>query len=153
MAVAYERTLPRLLALAAQQLSPVNLDVPTVVVTILGVVPGLAPLRAAARTLPGIAPDLYDDLETHALAAAHAHSLRGAARRTQPPPPELVAELTATRALLLTSVRPLIVRGHLHLDLSRLRGPTGYANLTTDVFVLCAALRDRWPHILSLIHI
>lgn len=122
------------------------LDVPTVVTTVLGVVPKLAAFRpSVVDELPRFDIALYDKLETYALAAGFAHLMA----RTDPVPPAVIAEhaseVSALRDALSQDAAVLARRGLVDgKRLQELRGTTGFKNTAFDLMQLCTLLRDRW---------
>jgi hypothetical protein len=69
----FQQALPIAQKLAAKDLIPVNIDLPTAVTTTLGALPEILAFRDRAKALPEFDIQHFDQLETYALAAMHAH--------------------------------------------------------------------------------
>lgn len=145
---AYERTLPRAMELAPDELTWVNVDVPEAVVTVRGAIAELQRHRPQAAQLPFVEMALNDELETYALALTQAHAHWLAQAKPERPARVLTASLKATRLQLVSDARATVQRGILHPSLlDSLRSPNGAKNTAMAVLVLCAALRSSWPHL------
>ncbi|MEO7034766.1 MAG: hypothetical protein ABI548_12735 [Polyangiaceae bacterium] len=146
-----------LLALAASkaipldELLPVNVDVPSAVITASGALPQILALRAqVVEELPKFDISLFDLLETHTLAAGDAHlQFVGASG----PPAELIAlneEGTALRDTLYSDAIALSNRGIINGEkLGVFKGATGYKNVAFDLLGLASVLRAHWNLISS----
>lgn len=146
---AYERQLPAMMALDPHELANLNIDVPSVVTLILGVLPKIQPLRAAAKAkLPDFDLSHFDTLEGRTLALAHAHALATSAAA---PSQELVAlndEGVQLRASLAKDADALASHGLLEAHrLAELKGPVGYRNVAMDLIALANLVRESWPKI------
>ena len=146
---AYERVKADFARLRVDELVQVNLDIPTAVTTIIGVLPEVAALRPRIEK-ELVAFDLaeFDKLEDYAWALSYAHTMFLMA--TQPPDdlPVLNAEATKLRDRLLIDARSLAQ--HRLVDdgqLEKLKGFAGYKNLAQDLQILSFALQANWANI------
>lgn len=109
--LAFERALPASQALDANTLIPINIDVPTAVATTAGRLPGIMAHRERAQALAEFDVSAFDELETHALATAHAHTRYMAASAA----PEAIVELNERglrlRNVLYADAQALATRG------------------------------------------
>ncbi len=146
---AFESVRDELAALPAADLLPLNLDIPSAVVTALGCGPELKDHRARiVEELPRFDVRQFDKLETYALAAGQAHTQHLIASSPAEPIADLVAELTKTREVLVSDVSALAKRNLLDgTRLAELRGPNGHKNVAFDVLLLASLLRDNWSTI------
>jgi hypothetical protein len=135
--------------LAASDLIPVNIDIPTAVALVVGKLAAIRRLRAdIVEELPHFDVSSLDNLETYTLATAHAHALCLAAST----PPEALAALTASGTTLRDTLcsdalalanRDLIDGAHL----DDFRAAAGYKNLAFALLGLAALFRQSWDSI------
>jgi hypothetical protein len=139
---------PELLALPGATLRPINLDVMSVTIRALGVLPAVRQLR------PVIVAELgerhakpIDQLEpyAHALRLAHASYLVDAVQTSLP---SSLRDVADTRAVLLADARALVARKRLERRvLGQLRGGAGYSDQLSDLLQLIAVFRQHWADV------
>jgi hypothetical protein len=145
---AFERALPVAQALAASDLAPINIDLPTAIAATVGRLPGIMALRDEAAALARFEIAAFDQLETYTLATAYAHTLyMGASSR-----PEAIGELNERgmqlRKTLYLDAVALATRNLIHGDrIGELKANVGYKNLAFDLMALAAILRGNWHKI------
>ncbi len=146
---AYQRALPLALTLPVRELITINIDVPTAVTLVIGKLPKIQTLRAAiAIALPTFELVHVDELETYALATAHAHARYLAAAAAPQHFAPLVAQTTALRDMLHSDAVALDHRGLLNgRPLADFRRTSGYTNVAFELLGLTALLRRAWPEI------
>ncbi|HYQ18841.1 MAG TPA: hypothetical protein VEQ58_23860 [Polyangiaceae bacterium] len=148
MDAAFERVKPELLALKADELSQVTLDIPPAVATVLGVLPEVRALRDQVAELPRFDMAQLDKLEDYAWALSYAH---GNFQAATTPPDDLEAlneDAIRMRDTLLAEARSLIQRGIVSAaQLSELSGTKGYKNLSADLVLLRSVMQAAWPQI------
>ncbi len=134
-----------LMALDARTLLPVNLDVTSAAVVVLGAVPEIQKQRMALVALVGeVMVEPIDRLELIARAALQAHARHRAIESGADIAP-LVALVTDRRDLLRAEVRSLIARKLLPPGVAEeLAQAHGHKNVSFDVLQLAAALRETW---------
>ncbi len=146
---ALEKVRAEVAQLTPSELSSINLEIPSAIITVRGCVPELQALRPRIVTeLPAVDLVQFDNVETYALALTQAHSQFLSA--SQPPVPiaELTEKLKLARELFLSDVSALARRQLLDgTRLDELKGATGPKNIATDVLMLAAMLRDNWDAI------
>src|SRR4051812_12268728 len=112
---AYQRHLPEFQAVAIDELVTVNVDIATVVTTVLGSLPEILALAPGiSEQLPKFDLARVRDLESYAMALSHANTLYLLA--TQPPDSRqaLLDEGSKLRETLLGDANALIQRGMLN---------------------------------------
>jgi hypothetical protein len=138
-----------LAALKVDQLLQVNLDIPTAVTTILGVLPEVRALRERmSKELPAFDLKTFDKLEDYALALSAAQT--GYLTATQPPDDlqALSAEAGALHDRLLADAKALATHGLVDGNqLSQLLGGNSYKSLAQDLQILSKILQENWPQI------
>ncbi len=146
---ALEAVRPELAALSPDELIPVSLDVPAVVMTVRGAVSDILKLRdRVVVELPLFDVSRFDKLEVYACALGQAHIEHAAASAPAEPVGKLRAELVETRELMLSDLQALARRRLIHPDqLAEMRGPVGHMNLASDVLLCVELIRDAWPRI------
>jgi hypothetical protein len=140
---------PELDALSDGELLRVNLNIPTVVTTVLGVAPRLRELRPAiAQRLPDFDLRRFDKLESYALALSSTHAAHSVTKSSTPKLPALQAEAWTLRAMLRADARALVLRGHVvPKKLRALSKKRGYLNLVNDLGILVNVLREVAPRL------
>lgn len=143
----YERILPELQQLLLDELTIINLDIPSVVATTLGALPEIRALRSEVKKqLPDFDLAAFDKLEDYAFTLNEAHMRYLTATQPADDLDALSAEANALRETLFADASALARRGLLDGNkLKELRGPNGYKNLATDLGMLASMLRDGWP--------
>jgi hypothetical protein len=138
-----------LAALKVDELVQVNLDVPTAVTTILGVLPEVKALRDhIGQELPAFDLAAFDKLEDYALALSSAQTNYLTA--TQPPDDlqALNAEAAALHDRLLADAKALAQHNLVDRNqIAQLRGGNGYKNLAQDLQILSKVLLESWAQI------
>jgi len=139
---------PELEQLEPSDYYPINIDIPSAVITALGCAPEMRALQSQVETLPGFDAGQFARIETYALAVSQAHTQFQAASEPAVPIQELADELKATREVLVSDVTALAKRKLLDGSrLDQLKGPNGAKNIAFDVMLLIAILRDNWATI------
>jgi hypothetical protein len=146
---AYRRALPLALTLPIGKLLTINIDVPTAVTLVIGKLPEIRSLRTTIElALPTFELVHVDELETYALATAHAHALYLAAAHAPDACESLAARTVAMRDLLYSDAVALGKRGLLRgRQLGDLKPTAGYKNVAFDLLGLTVLLRGAWPEI------
>lgn len=146
---AFEELTTEIRAVEDEALVAINLDVPSVVATVLGVNPKIRAFREdVVKHLPTFEVERFDALETYAMALGHAQTEYQIA--TEPPASvvELVAQVTKARSILLNDVETLISRGVLSENmLKNVNGGTGYKAFAFEVLALAGLYRHHWDTI------
>jgi hypothetical protein len=144
----YELARPHMEALAADELIPLNVDIPSAVCTVLGVLPKLALMRERLATLAEFDLAAFDRLETYAVALLGVHA--GFKMTVQPPDQlndlaeygvklraSMVAQASALSHYGLVDIRPL----------ENLTKRRTFAHLAGDLRLLVQLFDDHWPAI------
>ncbi len=141
---AYKRLLSEIDAVPAP-LTPVTLDVPTVVTTSLGVLPELKPFEAELKALPGFNVSAFDKLEDYTLALSHAHAEY---LGTSAPPEvlsELVNEATRVRTVLMADLEALVAHEIIPAErAAEVPKSLGYRGVAYDITRLIVIFRQYW---------
>jgi len=144
----FQRVEAEVRAVPEESLRALNLDVPSIVTTVLGAWPEIFALRADVASLPGFDMSRFDKLRDYALALAHTH---GAFRGLAGPPDgltKLAEELAGIRDMLFADAMALAKRGVFdEARVAKLRSGPGYKSLAFDVVGLVQILRERWAEI------
>lgn len=142
---------PEFEAVGDTELTPINLDVPSAVATVLGALPEIRAHRAEMqKALPELNLDRVDNLENYAIALNEAHGAYLAAIEPSSELKAVIAEATELRETLLTDAQALVRRGLVDAQqLVELKGPVGYKNLATDLNVLANVLRASLTEIVG----
>jgi hypothetical protein len=148
-AAAYEDLLPEIQAVPEESLSPILIDIPTAVTTVLGALSRIGELRPEiVETLRKFDFAEFDRLEQYTLAVSHAHALHRAAHEPKASIATMGRELAQVRDVLLLDARSLAA--HRLINAERLAGcrPTpGYRALAYDVLTLVEVLREAWDQV------
>lgn len=146
---AYLSHLAEFQALKAEELVVVNLDIATVVTTVLGSLPEILALAPEiSEQLPKFDLGRVQALESYAMALSHANTLYLLA--TQPPDAlqALVEEGTSLRETLLTDATALARRGLINSNrLQDLKGAVGHKNVAVDLQVLTTLFRESFAEV------
>jgi hypothetical protein len=148
-AAAYEELLPEILAVTEESLSPILIDIPTAVTTVLGVLPRIQALRPEiVETLRKFDFGRFDRLEQYTLAVSHAHALHRAAHGPKISLTRTGRELIAVREMLLWDARSLAAHRLVHgTRLAGCRVTPGYRGLAYDVLMLVELLKEAWSRV------
>jgi hypothetical protein len=148
---ALERVRPEMAALDESKLSPINVDIQTATATVRGSLAEIQQMRPRiVAEVPSFDIAHLDNLETYALAVLHANALH----LVSTSPPEalvgLAEEGTKIRSTLLSDATALVNRGIINgASIEKLKGTTGYRNLSSDLLSLSTLLRNYWNVISS----
>ena len=132
-------------ALGPQDLIPLNIDVPSAISTVFGVLPKLALLRDRIAALPEFDLAAFDRLElyTHALWKVHVHYTTSVEAPDHLD--ELVKRGTLLREQLLADARSLALRGYLNpAALRNVKTQSGFKSLASDLLGLARVLHADW---------
>jgi hypothetical protein len=146
---AYERVKADLAALKTDELLQVNLDIPTAVTTILGVLPELRALRERmSKELPTFDLAAFDKLEDFALALSATQTSYLTATQ---PPDDLQALATEAGVLhdrLLADAKALAQHGLIDSkQIDQLLGGNSYKSLAQDLQILSKVMQENWAKI------
>lgn len=146
---AFERIKPELMALEADDLFQVSLDISAGITTVLGVLPEVRALREQiVKELPLFDLVQFDKLEDYALTLGYAQSNYQAAILPPDDLEALTTESTRLRDTLHAEARALIHRGVVSEEqLAQLSGARGYRNLATDLLLLKKVMQAVWSQI------
>jgi hypothetical protein len=144
-AAAYARALPRLSAMRREELIPINLDIPAVVATALGVAPKINALRAQIlETMPKTDMSLIDGLEDAARALFYVNA-RSEDSKTALSLASTAEKAFVVRTQLMRDVESLASYGLLDGSrLQHLRGGNAYRNVASDIVTLVDLFRGAW---------
>jgi hypothetical protein len=136
-------------ALKQDDLARINIDIPTSVATVLGVLPKLALLRdSIVLNLPNHPIKTFDRLETYALAAWYAHLIALPPASPSSPVKPLIEEGTSLRAALLSDAEALARRGLIDADVvEEIRSGHGNVDIANDLVALSATFSNSWSEI------
>jgi hypothetical protein len=145
---AYDRVMEEIRSLPDTDLIAINIDVPSAIATVRGVLGKAAELRAGLARLPDFDTTRFDKLGDYALALEYAHMQYLAASMPAQPLEQLVTDGTAMRKVLLADASTLAAHGIIDGQrLKEIRGSTGYLDLACDLQTLVAILRGSWDAI------
>jgi hypothetical protein len=142
---AYQNLIDEIRKVPDTDLTPITIDIPTAIASVLGTLPAIRRVRPQIVTdIPTFDITRFDKLESYTLALGHAHTLYLTASAPAESIDELVTAATQKRELLLSDATALSQRGLLNGQrLAELKGPVGYRNLAFDLFMLAAVLREN----------
>lgn len=143
---ALEAVRPEMEALTEEQLAPMNLDIPTCVMTVRGAMAEIMPFKdRVAAALPKFNLALFDKLETYAMALGYANTRHRVASTPVMPLEELQEAAVALREQLLSDLQPLAFRGFIDESrLSQVKRVNGYNNLAQEVMLMTELARKSW---------
>lgn len=127
---------------------PINVDLISAVIQVLGVLPELKALRPEIQELPRFNLQRFDKLEKYALALGHTHALYRSTVPDKGTVSELGNAVTALRDRLLADAHTLA--GYDLLNAERLRDckkANGYRAAAGDLFTIVTVLKEHWPRI------
>jgi hypothetical protein len=144
---AYQKLLEEMRAIPSDELTIVNLDIPTAVTTVLGALPQIGALRAKiTATMPEFDIAQFDKLEAYTMAVGYANSMYLAASQPSESIEKLADEGVTMRDLLVAEATTLAQRRLVDGQrLKELKGANGYRNLAVDLLTLAAMVREVWP--------
>jgi hypothetical protein len=146
---AYIRVKAALDALQPDELVQINLDVPTAVATILGVLPKLHALEPEIeKHLPTFDLARYRSLEDVAFALSFANTNYLTALQPPDALSALADEATKTRGVLLADAETLVAHGIIDGNqFAELQGAKGFKNVAQDLQSLSRVLKESWDEI------
>lgn len=145
---ALNRVLPEALALPDEQLKPVNIDVPTTLITAFAVTRRLPAYEHDLRQLYQFPVEAALRFPDYALALFCAQAHYVSALRPKTTIHELVAQCNHWRNVLEADAQSLILRGLLHFDLRILVSRTkGWQSLAFDLAGFHSLYQTAWPTI------
>jgi hypothetical protein len=139
---------PELMTIPTTSLRPINLDIPTIILTIMGALGALRALRALIVAVLGEAQAVFvDKLPVYVQAVSQAHTDYLIALS----PVNLQAmsdELVVKRDVLVSEATTLVKRKLIRAgELGELRGNVGFTNQIFDVFQIVTLLRKHWADV------
>ncbi len=145
----FERVKEELASLPPDDLLQVNVDVPSAVSRILGVLPRLRALRSRiAADLPAFDLAAFDKLEDYALSLSYAQTCYQTAASPAGDLRALSAHAVAMRRRLLADARALSMHGLIDASrLAQLKGANGYRKVAEDLLLVSMLLKESWPQI------
>jgi hypothetical protein len=141
----YAKLLPELSSLSKDELTFINVDMPSVVATVLGALPEVRALRSELERVPDFDLATFDKLEDYATALGYTHAQYVTATQPSDDLEALSEEALGVREQLLADATALSLRGFIDGNrLKELRGANGYKNLATDLQGLAGILQESW---------
>src|SRR5262245_51621465 len=139
---AYEQLLDEIRAVPHDDYIVINIDIPSAITTVMGVLPFLKSARPRiALELPRYDIARFDKLEAYTLALGHAHALYLAASEPTESLEALNDAATSLRDVLYADAVALAQRRMIDGDrLKELKGVKGYRQLAFDLFALAALM-------------
>lgn len=148
LGAAYQRRLAEIETVSDAQLVAMNLDVHGAATTVLGVLPKVAPFRAAIAAIPQIDQHLIDGLEDYAHAAQEADARYVTATLPREDIAALNDEAAKLREILRADTVALAKRGLVDpAALAVFKGQTGYRNVARDLIEYAVLLGNNWDKI------
>ena len=130
---AYNKTLPATEVIAPDEVLPINVDVAGAVTQALGTLKRVQQYRDRAAALPEFDVAAFDQLEQHALALGHAHTLYLVASSAPEAILELNEEGMKLRGILYADASALAARKLIPGDrIGEMKANVGYQNLAFD---------------------
>jgi hypothetical protein len=147
-AAGFARVEAEVRAVPESELIAINLDLPSAVATVLGALPQLRVLRDSFAKLLGFDLGRFDKLRDYTLALGHAHAMFRGASGPSDETSELADEVSALRDMLEADAMALAMRKILdEVQVTKLRGGSGYKNMAFEVVGLVGLFRERWADI------
>jgi hypothetical protein len=145
----YEQLLPEIMAVPAEKLVPINIDIPSAVAAVLGSLPeiraGPPPMEEMLKSFDFAT---IDKLEAYTHAVSHAHALYRAAVAPKGLVPAMAAEASVIRDQLHAEALALVAHGVIAPEqIKNCKSGPGYKLVAYDVFTLVAILRQEWSAI------
>lgn len=148
--VAYEKTLPATEVIPSDELATINVDIAGAVTLALGTLKRVMQFRDRAAALPEFDVASFDELEQHALAMGHAHTLYLGVSAAPEALLELNEEGMKLRGVLYADASALAARKLISGDrIDAMKANVGYQNLAFDLMALAQVLRGSWDKISS----
>jgi hypothetical protein len=146
--LAFERVESEIRAVDPSRLLVVNVDLRTVVTTIVGAYPEIFALRPIIATLGTVDVTCVDKLLDHALALGHAHTLYMLATQSRDELAAFASEGIAVRDLLRADAVTLAKRSLINPDLiERLQNGISYRAIAFDLVAISLTLLEAWPRL------
>jgi hypothetical protein len=147
---AFQKVKPQLLALRADELEHMNVDVPNAASIALAAHGRMIDLRPRMAALPGHPVELLDELPTYAAAAWYAHLVSLPAAGDGERVKKLLDEAGPLRDALLLAAEALVPRGLLDADkVAEIRAGLGNLDKANDLAALSDLFKQAWPQIAS----
>jgi hypothetical protein len=144
----YELSRPYMAALAPDELVPLNIDIPSAVSTVLGVLPKLAAMRERLAVLAEFDFDAFDRLETYAGALMYVHARFMMTVQPHDDLNELADHGVRLRMSMVAQARALSHYGLVDLrPLENLTNRRSFAQLGGDLRLLARLFENYWPAI------
>jgi len=146
---AFEKHLPAMMAIPADKLMNINLDIPSAVTAVLGAWGDLKAMRSQlAHELPSFDLASFDALEEYAMAMGHAHLEHLSSSPSSEALVALHGRAQELRDLFLTDTQALVRRGLVQAQqVAEYKGLSGYKNVAFELLGLVGVLRHHWPTI------
>lgn len=143
---AYKRLLPEILAVPEDALMRINVDVVSLVTSMVGALPEIQSMREAiADKFRDFDFERFDKFGDYVLALNHANALYRSSHTVQRSAAEQVAAVQRHRELLLASANVLGQFGLLDIrSLATMRGVRSHRELAGDTLTLVALLKAQW---------
>ena len=138
-----------MMALDASELACINVDVPTVSITVLAALPAMQAVRPTlVATFKNFDFERFDALESCTMALAQTHGDYVAASAPADDVSAVAEQSTNLRDAMLRDAHALAERGYLGADhLADFKGTTGFRDLAYDLIGLSSLLLAAWPTI------
>ena len=145
---ALESVKPELMKIPATSLRPINLDIPTIILVVMGALAALRALRALIATVLGEAQAMFVDrlpVYVQAMSQAHTDYLIALSPTNLQ---EMSDELVMRRDVLVSEATTLVKRKLIRSgELGELRGNVGFTNQIFDAFQVVTLLRKHWADV------
>jgi hypothetical protein len=145
----YQRLLSELESLAPEDVYEVNLDIPTAVATVFGVLPQLRAFRdSIVKQLPAFDIARFDKLEEYTMSLSYANTVHATASRPVDGLAELSDEGAKLKGVFQNDILALVSRGLIDpVAIKNYTGYVGYKNIASDLQIQCHVLKSNWSQI------
>jgi hypothetical protein len=146
---AFEAMKPAMLALPADEVRQVYIDIPSAVTTVLGALPAILATRPEfVKHLPTFPIELMDTLELRTLAMQYADTMKKMSTKQLEPVPQLVARGLAQGRILLGEIKYAHMRGLIDAaPVEELGANNSHHNIASNLFAYSYLLRSNWAAI------